>query len=107
MPKYLFQASYSREGVNGLLEVGGSARSKALRESVSSVGGNLEAFYYAFGEDDLIAIADLPDDAAATALSLRISAVGAVAVKTTVLLDPTVIDDAVKLSVSYSPPPGN
>lgn len=107
MPKYLFQASYSREGVNGLLEVGGSARGKALRESVSSVGGNVEAFYYAFGEDDLIVIAELPDDAAATALSLRISAVGAIAVKTTVLLDPTVIDEAIKRGVSYSPPPGN
>ncbi len=107
MPKYLFQASYTREGVNGLLEVGGSARCEAIRESVSSVGGSLEAFYYAFGEDDLIVIAELPDDAAATALSLRVSAVGAIAVKTTVLLDPTVIDEAVNRSVSYSPPSGN
>lgn len=104
MPKYLFQASYSREGVNGLLEVGGSSRAKALQESVSSVGGSVEAFYYAFGEDDLVVIAELPDDAAATALSLRISAVGAIAVKTTVLLDPTVIDEAIKRDVSYSPP---
>ena len=104
MPKYLFRASYSREGVNGLLEVGGSSRANALQESVGSVGGTLEAFYYAFGDDDLIMIADLPDDAAATALSLRISAVGAIAVKTTVLLDPTVVDEAITRSVSYTPP---
>ena len=32
MPKYLFQASYTLEGVKGLLEEGGSSRAKALDE---------------------------------------------------------------------------
>ena len=106
MPKYLFQASYSHEGVIGLLEVGGSSRKSALTETVSSVSGSIESFYYAFGDDDLFVIADLPDDAAAVALSLRISAVGAIAVKTTVLIDPTVIDEATTRGVSYTPPGG-
>ena len=104
MPKYLFQASYTLEGVNGLLEVGGSDRAQVVENLVSSVGGNVEAFYYAFGEDDAYVIAELPSDAAAAALSLRVSAAGAATVKTTVLLDPAMMDEAVKKSVSYTPP---
>lgn len=104
MPKYLFQASYTLEGVSGLLEVGGTNRARAVERLVSSVGGSLEAFYYAFGEDDAYVIAELPSDAAAAALSLRVSAAGAATVKTTVLLDPATMDDAVKKSVSYTPP---
>ena len=94
MPKYLFQASYTLEGVKGLLEEGGSSRAKALDEVAASVGGKIEAFYYAFGDDDLYVIADLADDATAAAVSLRVSAGGAISVKTTVLLDPSAIDDA-------------
>ena len=73
---------------------------------VDSLGGNMEACYYAFGDDDLYIIAELPDDAAAAALSLKASAAGGITVKTTVLLDPSVIDDATKREVSYSPPSG-
>ena len=104
MPKYMFQASYTLEGVNGLLKVGGSARKKAVEELIDSVGGTLEAVYYAFGDDDIYIIADLPDDAAATALSLTVAASGSATWKTTVLLDPSVIDEAVNRTVSYSPP---
>ena len=104
MRKYLFQASYTIEGVNGLLEVGGLNRAKVVESLVSSLGGSLESFYYAFGEDDAYVIAELPGDEAAAALSLRVSAAGAATVKTTVLLDPATMDDAVKKSVSYTPP---
>ena len=106
MPKYMFQASYTLEGVNGLLKVGGSSREKAIGETIESVGGNMEAFYYAFGEDDIYLIAELPDNEAATAISLQIGAKGAITIKTTVLLDPATIDEASKRAVSYTPPGG-
>ena len=106
MPKYLFQASYTLEGVKGLLENGGSSRAQIAEEAVSSVGGTLEAFYYAFGDDDSYAIAELQDDATAAAVSLRVSAGGAAAVKTTVLLDPATIDDAAAKAVDYTAPGG-
>ena len=106
MPKYLFQASYTREGVKGLLEEGGSSRAKALDEVAKSVGGKIDAFYYAFGDDDLLVIADLADDATAAAVSLRVSSAGAISVKTTVLLDPATIDAAAAKTVSYRPPGG-
>ena len=106
MGKYMFQASYTLEGVNGLLQVGGSSRRRAIEALVESVGGTLEACYYAFGEYDLVVIAELPGNVAATALSLKVSAVGAITVKTTVLLEPALVDEAVETEVSYAPPGG-
>ncbi len=106
MPKYMFETSYTIDGVNGLLESGGSARKEAVEKLVSSLGGELESFYYAFGGADLYITADLPDDAAATALSLRVAASGAGTISTTVLLDPSVIDDAAKRDTNYMPPGG-
>ena len=104
MPKYLFQASYTAEGVGGLLKEGGSKRVEMVADMISKAGGTLECCYYAFGEDDAILIADLPDEEAAVSLSLTVSASGAIAVKTTVLIDPATIDAAVERSVNYRPP---
>jgi uncharacterized protein with GYD domain len=104
MPKYLIQASYSSEGVQGLLKGGGSARRAAVEAAVRGAGGRLEALYFAFGETDGFAILDLPDNATAAALSLAISASGAGSAKTTVLLTPEEMDAATKKTVSYRAP---
>jgi len=104
MPKYLFQASYTTEGVKGLLKDGGSKRRAAIEHMGKSLGGTIEAFYYAFGDDDVFVIADVPDDAAATAMSLAVSASGAAGVKITVLITPETVDEAVKKAIDYRPP---
>ena len=59
---------------------------------------------YAFGARDVYIIADLPDDATATALSLAIGAAGALDVEITVLLAPEVVDEAIKKNVPYRAP---
>ena len=100
MPKYLFQASYTRKGVKGLLKDGGSKRAKVVDGLVTSAGGTLEAYYFAFGDNDVYCIAEFPDEAAAAAVSLAVSAKGALTVKTTVLIEPATMDAAVKKSVS-------
>ena len=64
MPKYLLQASYTLDGVRGVLSKGGSARKAAAQAAAESVGGTLESFYFAFGSTDAFALADLPDNAA-------------------------------------------
>ena len=104
MPKYLLQVSYTAEGVKGVLKDGGSKRRAAARTLVESLGGKLEALYYAFGDTDVIAIADMPDNASAAAASLTIGASGIVTAKTTVLVTPEDIDLAVKKVGSYTPP---
>ena len=104
MPKYLLEVTYTAEGVKGLLKDGGSKRRAAARGLVESLGGKLDAIYYAFGSRDAFAIVDLPDNAAAAAASLTLGASGAVSSKTTVLLTPEEIDQAVKKGGSYTPP---
>jgi uncharacterized protein with GYD domain len=104
MPKYLVNASYTEEGLKGLLKDGGSKRREAVAQLVKGLGGTLEAFYFAFGDDDIFAIMDLPDNVSATASSLVINAAGAAKMKITVLLTAEEVDQATKTSVDYSPP---
>jgi len=106
MPKYLVQVSLTREGVGGLLKEGGTKRRAAVETMLKSVGGKLEAYYFAFGESDVIAIADLPDNATAVAVALTGIAAGTVRPKTTVLLSAEEIDQATKKHVKYIPPRG-
>ena len=104
MPKYLFQASYTREGLQGLLKEGGTQRREAVENLAAGLGGSVEAFYYAFGDYDIYVIADLPDDASATAASLVVGASGSGSVKTTVLIPPETVDEATGKAVDYRPP---
>lgn len=106
MPKYFVEASYSGEGVQGILKEGGTARRSALEKACASVGGKLEAFYFAFGDTDVVAILDLPDNVTAAGTALIIASTGKVEIKTTVLLSPEEIDAAVKVSGDYRPPGG-
>ena len=52
MSKYMFRASLSPEGVAGLLKEGGTARRDVVQKAVETLGGTLEAFYFAFGASD-------------------------------------------------------
>ena len=104
MPKYLLQCKYTVEGVKGLLKEGGSSRRAAVEKVVQSLGGTVEAFYYAFGETDVYIITDGPDNISTTAGALTVNATGTVTVKTTVLLTPEEVDEAVKKTPSYRPP---
>jgi uncharacterized protein with GYD domain len=104
MPKYLFEASYTLDGAKGLIKDGGSKRRAAVEALVKSLGGRVEAFYFAYGDRDVVTIVDLPDSATATAVSLTVAASGAVRCKTTVLITPEEVDQAVKKTVSYRPP---
>jgi uncharacterized protein with GYD domain len=104
MPKYLIEANYLSEGMNGLLKEGGTRRRAAVDELFNSLGGTVEAFYFAFGDKDVFIIGDLPDNVTAAALAIRVNAAGVTTCKTTVLLTPQEIDEAVKKTGTYRPP---
>ena len=104
MPKYLSRTSYTAEGLKGLLKEGGTKRKQAMERLAESLGGKLEAFYYAFGDDDLYAIWDMPDNVTVAAVSIMVNASGTANAKMTVLLTPEDVDKAVKTSVDFSPP---
>jgi len=104
MPKYLFHGSYTKEGLKGFLKEGGSKRREATKQLIESVGGTLEAYYFAFGENDFYVIADVPDNKSAAAGSLIVSASGTAKANTVVLLTPEEVDEVVKMTVEYRPP---
>ena len=104
MPKYLVEASYTVEGVKGIQSAGGSSRRDAIAALAESVGGQLESFYFAFGERDVYSVIDLPDNESATAVALTVNASGAAKVRTTVLVTPEEVDAAAKRSVEYRAP---
>jgi uncharacterized protein with GYD domain len=53
MPKYLYNGSYTLEGVRGLIKEGGSSRRAQVESTVKGLGGKMEAFYFAFGGNDV------------------------------------------------------
>ena len=104
MAKYLIRGSYTAEGTKGLLKDGGSKRVEVVEKVIGELGGKLDAFYYTFGDADVLVIIDVPDPAAAAAFSLVVSATGAVQTSTTPLLTPQEIDQACRKSVKYRAP---
>ena len=106
MPKFLIEASYTLDGVKGVQSAGGSSRRDAVAQVAESVGGEMESFYFAFGDRDAFVIVDLPDNESAAAVALTVNAAGGASVKTTVLLTPEEVDAAAQRSVDYRPPGG-
>lgn len=104
MPKYLVRASLSQDGLKGTLKEGGSKRRAAVAQLAESLGGRLDSFYYAFGDADLYAIIDAPDNVSAATASMVVSAAGTGRVSVTVLLTPEDVDQAAQKSVQYRPP---
>jgi uncharacterized protein with GYD domain len=104
MPKFLVEASYTAEGVKGVQSKGGSSRRDAVAHAAQGVGGQVESFYFAFGDSDVYVVVDLPDNESAAAFALAVNGTGAVTAKTVVLLTPEEVDAAAKRSIDYRPP---
>ena len=104
MPKYLFQARYTTEGIQGLVRDSASGRRADVQAAVKALGGKVEAFYYAFGDDDVVTIVDLPDNIKAAALGLTTTGSGAVRVRTTPLLSVEDVDAALDIKTQYRAP---
>ena len=73
---------------------------------ISGLGGTVECVYFAIGGDDVLAIADLPDNESAVAASMTVGATGAANVRTTVLITAEQMDAAAGKTVDYSKPGG-
>jgi uncharacterized protein with GYD domain len=101
MAKYLIEASYTAEGLKGVLKEGGSARREAVSAALKGLGGRIESMYYAFGDTDVYVIVEAADNVTMAALAMGIAATGTVAIKTTALLTVEEIDQASKKTLSY------
>lgn len=56
MPKYLFKVRYTSEGLEGVMNAGGSARRAVASDLAKNLGGEVESFHFAFGEEDAYVI---------------------------------------------------
>ena len=105
MPIIMTHATYSQAGVKGLMQDGGSKRKAAVKQMVEAAGGKLHAFYFAYGDADVVVIADYPDNATASAAAMSIGASGVLSSsRSMVLVTPEEVDAAAKKSVAYQPP---
>ncbi len=77
MPKFLFQLAYTTDAWSAQVKNPQSAANRA-NAVIESLGGKVESLYYAFGEYDAVGIMDMPSNVNAAAVSLAVSAGGAV-----------------------------
>jgi len=104
MAKYLISGSYTEEGLKGLLKEGGTKRKEAAKQAVQSLGGTLESYYFAYGDNDFYFIADQPESVNVLAGILMANASGTVKLKTIPLITPEDVDEAVKKTMDWRPP---
>jgi uncharacterized protein with GYD domain len=104
MAKFLIQATYTAEGLQGLIRDKASGRRAAVARALESLGGQVEAFYYALGDYDAVVIAEVPDHVTAAAIGITVSSSGVVRTKTTPLLSVEETDRALQKTIEYRPP---
>ncbi len=86
MPLFMYQAAYSSESLAAQIK-DPKDRIEVVRPMFEAVGGKILASGFSFGEYDVVAIYEAPDDTTAASLALAIGATGAAkSAKTTRLL---------------------
>jgi uncharacterized protein with GYD domain len=108
MPSYLIQLSYRPETLAAMIKKPQDRR-EVIKKLVSQFGGTLVGTWMCFGEYDAILVVEAPDNTAAAACSLAVSASGAFkAFKTTPLLSVEEGMAAMKKAgkLNYKPPSG-
>lgn len=87
MPLYLYQGAYTAESLAAQIKEP-KDRIEVVRPMFEGAGGKILASGYPFGEYDVIAVYEAPDDTTAASLALAIAAGGAIkSAKTTRLLN--------------------
>ncbi len=86
MPFYLYQCAYTPEAWATQVKNPQDVRQR-IEAMMSKLGGRVIGIWYAFGEYDLVAITEMPDNTSNAAAAIAIAAGGAVkAAKTTPLM---------------------
>ena len=110
MAYYMIQAKYGQPNLEALVKHPQN-RTAAARTVIEAHGGTLHQFFLSFGEYDMVAIAEFPDNESATAAILAVAAAGAVSdIKTTVLVTAEEGERAMSragaMQADYRPPSG-
>ena len=110
MPHYMFQGRYTTASLKAMVS-SPQDREKAARALIEAMGGKLHSFFFCFGEEDVVAIIEAPDDTAMAACALAVGASGSMSGgATTKLLTSAEAMKAMKaagdLTSSYKPASG-
>jgi uncharacterized protein with GYD domain len=104
MPKFLIQASYTAEGLQGLKKDTAVGRKTSIAKAIEALGGRLECLYFALGESDVFGISEMPNHVAAASFALAVGSSGLLSTKTTALLTAEEVDEAFAMKGAYKPP---
>lgn len=75
MAFYMVQGAYTTEAIATMMK-NPQDRSIPVRELMQKLGGRLISLYFCYGDYDIVVIAELPDDSAATAAALAVLSPG-------------------------------
>ncbi len=106
MPKYLGKVTFGAQAVQLLRKEKGTGRRAVVAKTFEAAGGRIEAFYFAYGEADVIIIADFPDSVAPIAVSLLANTPGFVRASLTPLITVEEMDRAVDKAATLPSPAG-
>lgn len=96
MPFYMLQVSYDAKQYKAMIDHP-QDRTTQARKIVESFGGKLHNFFFAFGDYDLVAITEFPDNVSSSAAALALGSTGAFSrFKTTVLVTAAEAQKAMK-----------
>jgi uncharacterized protein with GYD domain len=86
MPSYLVQVSYNAEAMAAFVK-NPQNRAEGVRKSIEKLGGKIGSFWFTFGDYDVAAIIEMPDNISMAAFSMAAGAGGSArSIKTTPLL---------------------
>ncbi|WP_299659451.1 GYD domain-containing protein [uncultured Ruegeria sp.] len=110
MPVFITYASYSHEGVKGMLAKP-KDRSGPVSALLEKVGGKLISFYITTGGSDVVVISEVPDGTDAVAIGMAVAGTGAVSKIETVRAWSAqdfvaVAEKAAAIGGAYTPPGG-
>ena len=106
MAHYLYQAAYTPEAWKAMV-ANPQDRIAAVTPAVEAMGGRVVGGWLAFGEYDVVAVFELPDNVSAAAFALAVASAGSVkSAKTTPLISVEEGIEAMKRAggSAYTPP---
>jgi len=106
MARYLLQISIKPEAYATMMQ-NPQDRGEAVRPIFEAVGGSLEEYYFAVGENTVYVLCEVPDLASQEALTMVVLAGGAItSIKATGILTAKEAVDVMKKAgeIVYSPP---
>ena len=75
MPFYMFKGKYSTDSIKAMV-TNPQDREKEAGKLIEALGGKLHHLFFCFGEDDVIALIEAPDDKTMAAGALVVGASG-------------------------------